>query len=80
MNPGDARGRAGEFEAVMSTRRSWGRRRVLLAIVSTALLGLGPCVQIAAEAAISGFFNATTNVAVEQLEARLYADTPGESP
>jgi hypothetical protein len=53
---------------------------VLLAIVSATLLGLGPCVQIATEAAISGFFNATTNVLVEQLEGRLYADGPGGSP
>ncbi len=64
----------------MSTRRSWGRRCVLLAIVSATLLGLDPCVQIATEAAISGFFNATTNVLVEQLEGRLYADRPGGSP
>lgn len=51
-------------------RRRW-LRAVMLGIVAFPLLATGPCLSIAQESAIAGFFQALTPILVDQLKDHL---------
>lgn len=64
----------------MTIRRCRWLRAVTLGVVVLPLLATGPCLSIAQESAIAGFFKALTPLLVEQLKDHLgVQDTGGGS-
>ncbi len=55
----------------MLSRRKWRRRCVWLAVLALPLCAAGPCVQLIEDALIQGFFDATTPLLIERVQASL---------
>lgn len=60
----------------MKLRRHRWLRAALLGVVAFPLLATGPCLTIAQESAIAGFFKALTPILVDQLKDHLGVQDP----
>ena len=63
----------------MKNRPSWLLRALLAGTASFGLLHVGTCAQIAQEAAVEGFFSATTPLLIDYFETQLGVDTSSQT-